>query len=743
MKKGGADTESEDTKEILSGNVEDIIFCSEQTGFTVLDICTDDEKELVTAVGSMPDAVPGEHIVMQGTWSMHPSFGRQFRAESCEHSVPSTAAQMLRYLSSGIISGVGPSTASSIVEKFGSDTFSIIENSPDSLAVIKGISKEKAAKISRQFLEKKASRTAVIELETLGLTPDESLRAFRHLGNHAAARVEQDPYVLCVPEIGAGFERADSIAQSLPVKPAPECRIDAGLVHICTYNLSNGHTCLPRSKMLAPAAQLLGITESEADIALDRVCSKHALTADVHRGTEYISLPFMRDAEYNSAKQLSMRIKFPPAGSRTTDSDIEDVEHKAGIEYANEQKLALKTAASRGILILTGGPGTGKTTAINGIISLFEKQGLNTVLTAPTGRAAQRMSEITGREAQTIHRLLEAGHETDGMMSFKKNASDPIKADALIVDELSMVDSELFAALTDAMPLGCRLIMVGDSDQLPAVGAGNVLHDLIQGNFLPVVKLDKIFRQALTSTIVRNAHLIVSGQMPDLTCNSGDFFHMERNDGQTVASDITSLYTVRLPKAYGYDPKRDIQVLCATKKGPAGSFNLNRILQQAVNPPDRSRPEIVLKSRTLRTGDKIMQTRNNYDISWTKSGTEGLGIFNGDIGYIISIDKRAGIMKADFDGKIASFPLTSLEDIQLAYAVTVHKSQGSEFRAVIMPVIDIPPQLSYRNLFYTAVTRARDLMVTVGRRSEVGSMVENDRRIKRYTSLKYFMEESV
>ena len=446
-----------------------------------------------------------------------------------------------------------------------------------------------------------------------------------------------------------------------------------------------------------------------------------------------------------AAYKIKMMVKFPPAGRRTLDKEIEKLEKANGITYEKLQKEAIMTAAQKGVLILTGGPGTGKTTTVNGILELFERDGLNVVLCAPTGRAAQRMSEITGKEASTIHRLLEAERGSDDRMAFKRNEKNPIEADVLIVDELSMVDVILFSALLSALPIGCRLIMVGDNDQLPAVGAGSVLHDLLESGLLPVVELSEVFRQAMQSLIVTNAHRIVSGEEPDLSRVDNDFFHMERESSDKAVYDIIDLYRNRLPKAYGYDPVRDIQVLCPSRKGDAGTANLNRLLQEAINPPAKGKNEYKNMARTFREGDKVMQIKNNYDIVWERRDArgrveQGEGIFNGDIGTLLSIDRRAAVMKIDFGGRVATYPAESFKELELAYAVTVHKSQGSEFEAVIMPVIGVPPNLCYRNLFYTAVTRAKSKMITIGTRETILRMVENDRKIKRYSALKYLLK---
>ncbi len=729
----------------LFGVAEEIIYRKEDTGYTVLDVASED-GELITVVGVLPEIAAGEEVHFIGSWDRHPTFGRQFRAESVERAMPSTAATMLKYLSSGAVKGVGPSTAVKIIEAFGEDAFDVIENDPERLAKIKGITAAKAKAISEEFRKTNEVREIMIKLEALGLTANESINVFRVFGGYAVPRVTENPYMLCIPEIGISFERADAIAAALPQATKPEYRIEAGVLHVVAYNLSsNGHTCLPREKMLSPCADLLDIDKDTIDIAMDTLVEQRQLTAFEMDGKEYLSLPYIHEAECMAAYKIKMMVKFPPAGRRTLDKEIEKLEKANGITYEKLQKEAIMTAAQKGVLILTGGPGTGKTTTVNGILELFERDGLNVVLCAPTGRAAQRMSEITGKEASTIHRLLEAERGSDDRMAFKRNEKNPIEADVLIVDELSMVDVILFSALLSALPIGCRLIMVGDNDQLPAVGAGSVLHDLLESGLLPVVELSEVFRQAMQSLIVTNAHRIVSGEEPDLSRVDNDFFHMERESSDKAVYDIIDLYRNRLPKAYGYDPVKDIQVLCPSRKGDAGTANLNRLLQEAVNPPAKGKNEYKNMARTFREGDKVMQIKNNYDIVWERRDArgkveQGEGIFNGDIGTLLSIDRRAAVMKIDFGGRVATYPAESFKELELAYAVTVHKSQGSEFEAVIMPVIGVPPNLCYRNLFYTAVTRAKSKMITIGTRETILRMVENDRKIKRYSALKYLLK---
>lgn len=732
---------SEEELEYLYGVAEETIYRKEETGFTVLDLSTE-EGELITVVGVLPEISAGEELKLAGHWDTHATFGRQFRAELCERSMPETVAQMLKYLASGAVKGIGPSTANKIVEAFGEETFEVLSHHPEKLAEIKGISLAKAKAIGKNFQDQFAVREIMMSLSNMGLTPAESIRVYRFLGNSAVARIQQNPYLLCLADIGISFERADSLAASLPEAPDPGYRMSAGILHVLSHNVGNGHTCLPRDKVLAPAANLLGTNTDAIDIAIDTLADQHQLRCASLNGREFLFLPEFFDAEYNTAQRVKMLVRFPPAGRSALERDIKRIEQRNGIQYEAKQREAIITAIEKGVLILTGGPGTGKTTTVNGILELFEADELDVVLTAPTGRAAQRMSEITGKEAKTIHRLLEAERTGEERMRFARNARNPIEADAVIVDELSMVDTILFSALLDALPIGCRLVMVGDSDQLPPVGAGNVLHDLIQSELLPVVELNEVFRQAMESLIVTNAHRVVTGEMPELHRVDKDFFHMERNNGLQTAKDIVDLYCHRLPKAYGYNAVKDIEVLCPSRKGDTGTMNLNHLLQDAINPPAKGKGEWKLQNRVFREGDKVMQIKNDYNLLWTKGKEEGSGIFNGDIGILTKVDRVRGILTIDFDGRTAVYPPENLKNLELAYAVTVHKSQGSEFEAVIMPVIDIPPQLCYRNLFYTAVTRARTRMITIGREQQIAAMVANDKKIRRFSALSYFLEEN-
>lgn len=721
---------------VVNGVVEGIVYRNAENGYSVLDVSFD--GKLITAVGELSFVDVGEELSMKGEWVVHPTFGKQFKVSACERKIPKSAGDMLRYLSSGAVKGIGPATAIKIVERFGDQTFEILENSPHLLAEIKGISENKAKQMSDSFKNQFAVREVMIYLEKYGMSPSECLSVYKALGSNAVERITENPYLLCSERIGLSFSRADEIAGSFS-GINPVYREKAGIIHIISHNLMNGHTCLPRERIIEPAAVLLERNEEEINSTINYLIDDKDLVSEMINGKEFLFLPSMYLTEKNIADRIKIMLRFPPPQGRPIEKDIDKIEEKQGIKFEEMQRIAIMTAVKNGLLVLTGGPGTGKTTTLNGILEMFEKRDLRVLLAAPTGRAAKRMSEVTGKEAKTLHRLLEVVWGENDRQHFSRNAENPLECDAVIVDELSMVDVQLFWGLLDALPLGCRLIMVGDSDQLPAVGAGNVLHDIIDSDLLPVVSLTRIFRQAMESLIVTNAHRIVSGENPITDDKSKDFFFLSRENIFSAASTVVDLYTLRLPKAYGYDSINDIQIICPSRKGELGTVNLNRSLQQLLNPPSKDKDEFQAAGRIIREGDKVMQIKNNYDIVWTRGKTTSSGIFNGDIGIVLAINHNNRFMKIQFDDKIALYPFENAKELEHAYAVTVHKSQGCEFEAVIMPVCGVVEQLKYRNLLYTAVTRAKNLMIIVGSRNELEAMVANNKRTRRYTALKYFL----
>jgi len=733
--------EAPEVLEELRGAAEALTFRNEESGFTVAEFAVD--GELVTVVGVLPHISPGEEVRLMGRWGFHATFGRQFNAKFCERSLPTTQNEILKYLSSGTIKGVRGATAQHIVETFGEETVDVLENNPRRLATIRGISFERAEQISESFKKQFSLRQAMISLERFGMTTQECLRVHRAFGSRAAEMIRQNPYVLCDADVQIGFERADAIARALPELPPQEYRFEAGVLHVMKrHSWQNGHTCIPAHLLPEPCSILLRCSVTQAQRSIEHLVEQKRLIRHDLAGEAYLFLPALFNAECNCAQRIDFLLRFPPAKTEFIgdfDALIAKMEDTHGLHYDDKQRLAMQTAMEKGLLIITGGPGTGKTTTLKGILQLLTAAHLKVALAAPTGRAAKRMHELTGVEAKTIHRLLEVEWGEDDRMRFTRDQRNPLSAQAVIIDEISMVDVPLFSALLDALPLGCRLILVGDADQLPPVGAGSVLQDLMKADTLPVVRLEKIFRQAMESLIVTNSHAIVRGELPELDTKDRDFFFLERNYSTQAAQTIIELCAARLPRAYGYDPFNDIQVLCPSRKGECGTGRLNELLQQALNPKDPKKREHKSGRKLFRQGDKIMQTKNNYDITWKKPGEQepGKGIFNGDIGVIEEIDPIAALLTIRFDDdRVTEYPFeAAAEELEHAYAITVHKSQGNEFPAVVMPVAGVTDMLCYRNLLYTAVTRARRLLILVGSRAEIARMVQNHQKARRFSAL--------
>ena len=721
----------------IKGIVTDVTYRNDTSGYTVFEVDTGDEE--ITVVGIVADINLSDKVELVGDYIYHSVYGRQFKAEFCTALMPETVEDLYHYLASGVVKGIRESTALKIIDRFGEKTFDILEYDPERLAEIKGISLEKARKIGKEYKKQCSTRALIISLSKYGLNTSECLLAYEKLGSNVIEIIEQNPYILCEGESKISFERAEQIADLLPQKPDSKHRIEAGILYVIRHNYSNGHTCLPLDKIYTPSGELLNESRENIEIAIDNLVQTKRVIVEKIGNKDFIFLPEAYNAEKSIARRLNVLLKYPPENPIDVESYIDKIEKKYKIQYAELQKKAIVTAVNKGVLILTGGPGTGKTTTLNGIIDMFEKDFLDIALCAPTGRAAQRMTEATGRTATTIHRLLEVEWSERNKPEFRRNLRNPLDCQAVIVDEMSMVDIFLFSSLLDALPLGCRLIMVGDSDQLPSVSPGNVLKDLIDSGLLPVVQLKEIFRQSLESNIVRNAHAIVNGEQIEIDYKDGDFYFLQRHFPLDAVRTIKDLCIKRLPDAYGFDPTTQIQVLCPSKKGETGTFNLNQVLQECINPPAEDKREYNTGYRLFREGDKVMQTRNNYNIHWESDNEEGDGIFNGDIGYIETIDMRHDAIVIDFAGKRATYSKEQLQEIELAYAVTVHKSQGSEFDAVIMPVISVNSRLCYRNLLYTAVTRAKKMLILVGTTSYLNSMIENNKTQLRYSALKHFM----
>lgn len=725
----------------IEGTVETVLFCNEQNGYIVLDL--DTGGDYVTVVGELGTIEEGEELRLTGKYVTHPKFGAQFRAEACERKLPATETAILKYLSSGVIKGIGPTLAKRMVEEFGDKTLEVIENTPEDLIKVKGMSAKKADEISQEFRRIFGIRALMIFLAGYGVSPSVAVSAWKRWGQFAVEQIKANPYILCSQGIELEFSKAEEMAAKLEIPKDSPGRIRAGICYILTHNAFNGHTCLPEDRLKETAVKLLDVGEEVFDDNLSAACDDDELCVYDKDGRSFVFLQdFFRAEQYISTRLSVMNDCFKDTG--TDYSKLIDIEEKTKIiTYADKQREAISLALSKGFLILTGGPGTGKTTTLKAIISLYEQRGMKVMITAPTGRAAKRIADLTGYPAKTIHRLLEVMYDKSGQLKFKHNEQDPVSCDVMIIDEMSMVDTLLFESLLRALKLSCRLIMVGDSDQLPSVGAGNILKDMIDSGRLTVVALNEIFRQAQQSCIITNAHKIVNGEEPDLSRKDSDFFFMQRLDAEGAAVTVTELCSRRLPDAYGYSPLDDIQVLCPSRKGILGSVEMNKMLQRVLNPPKKELSEVKGILFTFRDGDKVMQTKNNYDIVWKKDGENGTGIFNGDIGIIVKVKRGEGTVVIDFEGRIAEYSLEMLEQLELAYAITVHKSQGSEFTAVIIPLLGGFDKLYYRNLLYTAVTRAKKMLIIVGSKSIVEKMVHNDRRTLRYTCLRHMIESGL
>ena len=720
-----------------TGTVETVVYRNEDNGYTVIELSGD---EGITAVGIMPDVSVGEEVKLTGVFKNHPSYGVQFSVTACERSIPTSMGGILKYLSSGAIKGVGPSTAQKLIKEFKEQTMEVLENQPERVANIKGITLEKAKSISQQIKQNSGIRELIIFFAGFEISAHSALSVYKSLGARALEIIKDNPYVLCSGEFSIPFEKADKIAVKSNKPLDNPFRLRAGLSYVLIHNQLNGHTCLPMETLIRITADFLEINQNLCENTLGEMLIDGSLVKDKIGGKDFIFIPSVHRCEKFIAARINFICRYPSDRIPDVESRIEHIERTENIKYADLQKQAIVQALSGGMLVLTGGPGTGKTTTLNAIIRILKDCGKKVLTAAPTGRAAQRMSVVTGEDAKTIHRLLEVNFTKEEEMAFKHNEKNLLDCDALIVDEVSMVDIFLFESLIRALPLGCRLILVGDSNQLPSVGPGNVLEDIVGSDTIPVVALNKIFRQSMESLIVTNAHKIVNGEMPDLDTKNRDFFFLPCANQREISNTIVDLCSRRLPASYRYSPFSDIQVLSPSKKGDLGSIELNKRLQAVLNPHRESSEEIVINGKTFRKGDKVMQIKNNYDILWHKeNGETGAGIFNGDIGILQEVSKRNNIIKVAFDDKTAVYDRDSAVDLDFAYACTVHKSQGNEFEAVIIPMHRGAPQLYYRNLLYTAVTRAKKLLILVGNRATVEYMVSNNRRSKRYSGLKEFL----
>ena len=725
----------------LEGAVENIVYRNEQNGYTVLEIA--DGEDLITAVGIMPQASVGDTVNLTGFFITHKTYGKQFSVSACEICRPTESADILKYLSSGAIKGIGSVTAQRLVSEFGESTLDVMENQPDRVARLRGITESKALAFSAQLKANTGVRTLMLFLGEYGISNTSSVKIYNAFGAGCVEKIKENPYILCSGEFGVTFENADFIAKRENLESESNVRLRAGITYVLKHNEQNGHTCLPKNKLIEISSQLLQANPELVAGCMDEMIFDRSVIGDKIGDEDFVFTTQLHLIETYIASRVKMMLEFDAEKIDDIEQEIKICEKNDGIEYAELQKQAVTSALTEVMLILTGGPGTGKTTTLNAIINILKRKGKKVLLSAPTGRAAQRMSEVTGDEAKTLHRMLEVSWDKQDNPVFNKNERNQLKCDALIIDEVSMVDSYIFESVMRALPLGCRLILVGDSDQLPSVGPGNVLGDLIESGVVPVIRLNEIFRQAQKSLIVTNAHKIVNGVMPDLKKVDKDFFFIYKSDKTSGAETILDLCSERLPKAYGYSPLENIQVLSPSKKGELGTAELNRKLQARLNPKSDDKAEVTIGSKTFRTGDKVMQIKNNYDISWYKdNGETGEGIFNGDIGIIQNIDKKSKSIKINFYDKTAVLTYDYASELDFAYAITVHKSQGNEFDAVVIPMFSGPPQLYYRNLLYTAVTRAKKTLILVGVPQTVEYMVNNNRRTKRYSGLKEFLQRA-
>ena len=725
----------------LSGRVISVIYANEENGYTVLRLDTLDGG-VTTVVGTLPSACAGEELHAFGEWMTHPSHGRQFKAEYAERSLPRTTEAIYAYLAGRAVKGIGPATATLIVDRFGEQTLDVLENQPEKLTEIRGISQEKAQRISADFRRQAGLRRLMEFLCGHGLRPLLAVRLYRFYGEGAMDVLGGDPYILAAPHIGGSFSEADHLAFDLGCESDDPNRVRAAVIFELRHNANNGHCFIPADKLTAATAQFINAEPENVAAAIEVLEERGAITRSPLAGRDACYLSELYEAETFVAERLRKLAKAPEPEDERTRKLVERMEAMGGIVYAPLQREALSLAARCKVMALTGGPGTGKTTSLRGILNMYDSLGIETLLTAPTGRAAKRMSELTGREAQTIHRLLGASFSEEGEETvFARDEDEPLDCGAVVLDECSMVDITLMRALLAAMPPDCRLILVGDADQLPSVGPGRVFSDVLRSGAIPAVRLTEIFRQAEDSRIVKYAHMINRGEHPELRENSGDFFLLNRRDEARASDTIVELCAERLPKRMGISPE-EIQVLTPTRKGELGSSALNRRLQAALNPAAKGKNEKNFGEVTFREGDRVMQIRNNYDIIWHRSqgdgakGETGSGIYNGDIGYILGIDAENETLTVDFDGRIAALGFEQLMQLEHAWAMTVHKSQGSEYRAVVLALAQAAPRLLTRGVLYTAVTRAKELLIAVGDGETAHRMIDNHVQSRRYSGLR-------
>lgn len=732
-----------ETLNCIEGSVAAVIYQNEENGYTVLRLEAGEEG--VTVVGTIPGAAPGEHLTIRGRWTRHASYGEQFQAETVERRMPAGEKAIFEYLASGAVRGIGAATARRMVEEFGGEALSVLEERPEELTKIKGITRKRALAMGESFRLQMGMRRLLEFLSEHGLALQLAMPIYRRYGDRALETVKSNPYLLVDQELGVDFSQADALAISVGVEGESPRRLEAGILFELSHNLNNGHTFLPRRKLLPATAQLLNVEQGVLEDALEGLLVRGEIVQEEIAGETACYLADLQEAEQYVAfriAEMSASELYPPT---RLEELLDRIQREQGIVYAPQQMEAVRLAAGRQVILLTGGPGTGKTTCLRGVLALFDALGLETALAAPTGRAAKRLGELCGVEGTTIHRLLETQFDPGtGRLVFAHGEDDPLRADAVIVDETSMVDILLMRALLAALRGDCRLILVGDPDQLPSVGPGNLFSDLIRCGTVPTVRLTEIFRQAAESAIVMNAHAVNQGALPALHNSSTDFFFLRRKNPAQAVETIVELVKSRLPANMGI-PAEQIQVLSPTRRRQTGTTALNRALQEAVNPPEAGRAERRFGEFVFREGDRVMQVRNNYDIMWReKNGmSSGMGIFNGDVGRIEEVDNRSEVIKVDFEGRVVEYTPDMLGELEPAYAVTVHKAQGSEYRAVILAAVDGAPMLLTRGVLYTAITRARELFILVGDEEVVARMTANNRQQRRYSGLRYRLAETI
>ena len=732
------DNQKVDISVELSGSVEDVIYKNADNGYTVINLGCD--EGLIAVVGNLGDVNEGERLSLRGGWITSPKYGRQFKAAMCERSMPETESEISAYLGSGVIKGLGPAIAKKIVKQFGTEALDIIDNDCMQLTVIKGITSDKALYISNEYHKITGVNEVIKFLGEYNFGPAHAISVWSAFEHDSIKQIKTNPYILCTSGIDIDFRSVDRMAADLGFDAENSDRVRAGIVYVLHENANAGHTCLPTEKLRESVCDNLGIERRQFESCLDDCEEKDWVVRITLGKREFVYLPEYYLAETYIAKKLAFMLRTSAQYEKDYSDEIREVEFSENIQYEDLQRAAISACLTGSVFILTGGPGTGKTTTLNGVIKILKAQKKRILLCAPTGRAAKRMSDLTGEPARTIHRLLEVDFTAKGELKFKRNETNPLPADVVIADEMSMVDALLMCSLVRAIKPTSKFIMVGDSNQLPSVGAGNVLKDLIASHYIPSVELKEIFRQAAQSLIVTNAHRIVNGEFPVLDDRQNDFFFMNKSLESDIAELVIQLAKQRLPDTYGFSPIDDIQVLCPTKMGMAGTKELNKQLQSALNPPSQNKAELKFFDVIFRTGDKVMQTKNDYDVLWTKNNEKGSGIFNGDIGIIRSVDRFSQNVTIDFEGRVAIYTSEMLRRLEHAYAITIHKSQGSEYDAVIIPITAFTHNLLYRNLLYTGVTRAKKMIIVIGTRELVKTMVDNNRKMLRYSLLRPLLE---